>query len=287
MHLKKIMKKILTGVCLLSLTHILIAQDSADKFEQIEKSSRLTYSNSYNSHLNFEGRDVFVPQYGINNTLTYQNKNGFRASLGADYWNEFSPRGIAQNTLGIGYEFAATNRLTGSFDYEHWFLNHPNDTIRNALTNYLSTEWQADFDFIAPHASAAYIFGTEHALYFEFGIKGLLEFDDIFRENQSDKISFAPDITLVTGTDVQFTTINTVFKTRRKTTATSKTNSNEIYGLLNTELTLPVTYAQPRWSVTAAYHYAIPHSLGASDIVSPSFGYFVVGFNWHFLLMKN
>lgn len=281
------MKKILIGIWLLLFTHILIAQDSEDKFEQVEKSSRLTYSANYNSHLNFEGRDVFVPQYAINNTLTYQNKNGFRASFGADYWNEFSPRGIAQNTLGIGYEFAATNRLTGSFDYEHWFINHPNDTIRNALTNYLTTEWQADFDFVVPHVSAGYIFGTEHAYNLEVGIRGLLEFEDIFRENQSDKISFAPDITFMTGTDVQFTTINTVVKTRRKTTPTSKENSIEIYGLLNTELTLPVTYAQPRWSVTAAYHYAIPHSLGASDIVSPAFGYFVVGFNWHIPLMMN
>ena len=281
------MKKIFSLIMFLLFLQILSAQDDADKFGVVEKSTHLTYSSNYNSRLNFEGRDVIVPQYAINNTLTFHTKEGLHASFAADYWSQFSPRGISQNTLGVGYEFAANKWLTGSFDYEHWFINHPNDTLRNALTNYLTTEWQADFDFIAPHASAAYIFGTEKAYNIEFGVKGLIEFDDIFREDQSDKISFAPDITLMTGTDIQFTTINTVVKTKRKTTTSSKTSSNDVYGLLNTELTLPVTYARPRWSVTAEYHYAVPHSLGVSDIVSSPFSYVVIGFNWHILTIKN
>ena len=274
--------KNLLGLIFIALSvQPLIAQETENAFEEVEKSSRISYSSRYTNRLNFEGRDVIEPQYAINNTFTFRSDKGFQAYFGLDYWNKFAPNGIAQTTLGGAYEFNPTKNITASFGYEHWFINSANDTLNKALTNYLNTNLEMDFDFIAPHASASYIFGTESSYSFETGLRGLLEFEDIFRENQTDKISIAPDITLMSGTDVQFTTINTVVKKRRKNIVNSNTSSNSVFGLLNTELTLPVTYAQPRWSVTAAYHYAIPHSLGASDVVLPAFGYFVFEFNWH------
>ena len=281
------MNKLLGIIFFALCAHLAAAQDSENEFEKVEKSSRISYTNNYTSRLNFEGRDVSEPQYAINNTFTYQSNKGFQAYFGVDYWNKFTPNGIAQTTLGGAYEFKAGKRVNGSIGYEHWFVNSTNDTLKNALTNYINTNWEADFEFIAAHASASYIFGTESAYNFQTGINGLLEFEDIFKENQTDKISIAPDITLISGTDVQFTTINTVVKRRKKTIINSTTSSNSVFGLLNTELTLPVTYAQPRWSVTAAYHYAIPHSLGATDVVLPAFGYFVVGFNWHIFVLNS
>ncbi len=280
------MNKILYFAFFIFGAHILHAQESENAFEKVEKSSRISYSNNYTSHLNFEGRNVIESQYAINNTFTFQSNKGFQAYFGADYWSKFAPNGIAQTTLGGAYEFSPTKNINASFGYEHWFVNSANDTLKNALNNYLTTEWEADFDFIAAHATASYIFGTESAYNFEIGLRGLLEFDDIFKENQTDKISIAPDITLMSGTDVQFTTINTVVKNKRNTTVISKMSSNSVFGLLNTELTLPVTYAQPRWSVTAAYHYAIPHSLGITDEVLPAFGYFVLGFNWNLFVFN-
>ena len=280
------MNKILFLALFTLSAHTSSAQESENAFEKVEKSSRISYSNNYTSHLNFEGRNVIESQYAINNAFIYQSNKGFKAYFGADYWSKFAPNAIAQTTLGGAYEFSPAKHINASFGYEHWFVNSANDTLKNALTNYLTTEWEADFDFIAAHATASYIFGTESAYNFETGLRGLLEFDDIFKENQTDKISIAPDITLMSGTDVQFTTINTVVKNKRNTTVISKTSSNSVFGLLNTELTLPVTYAQPRWSVTAAYHYAIPHSLGATDEVLPAFGYFVFGFNWNLFVFN-
>ena len=67
----------------------------------------------------------------------------------------------------------------------------------------------------------------------------------------------------------------------------SKAWPQNIFGLLNTELTLPIKYSQPRFEISAAAHLAIPHSLSASDIVSDAFIYYTLSVNYFIFVDSN
>lgn len=247
--------------------------------EQVEKSSRLGITSENTSNVNFQGRKIGNDQFGVNAGLDYLTSSGFGLHYAADYWSGFQTSGISQHTLGLSYEFDLAPWLEVSLGYEHWFLNAGNDTINKALNNYFTLEVVADADFVKPHFSANFIKGTDNAYGFEIGIGAPINIID----EKKSKLSIIPDITLMSGTDTRLTTL--LIK-RAKGKSTSATSAQSIFGLLNTELTLPITYSQPLFEISAAAHLAIPHSLSASDVVNDAFVYYTLSFNYFIFVAK-
>jgi|GEM_PF-1188431 len=247
--------------------------------EQVEKSSRLGISSQNTSNVNFQGRKIGDSQFGVNAGLNYLTASGFGFHYAADYWSGFTTSGISQHTLGLSYGFDLAPWLEVSVGYEHWFLNAGNDTINTALNNYFTLEVVADADFVKPHFSANYIKGTENSYGFEIGIGAPINVID----KENSKLSITPDVSLMTGIDNRLTTL--LIK-RAKGKSTSTTSSQSIFGLLNTEFTLPLTYSQPLFEISAAAHLAIPHSLSASDVVSDAFVYYTLSFNYFIFVAK-
>ncbi len=245
-------------------------------FEEVEKSSRLGVTSGYTSNVNFQGRKIGNNQFGATSGLDYLTASGFGFHYAADYWSGFTNTGISQHTLGLSYNFDLADWLEGNIGYEHWFLNSGNDTINKSLDNYFTFELVADADFVKPHFLAYYIKGDDKAYGFEIGLGAPISLIN----NDNSKLEITPDITLMSGTDTRLTTLITKrIANRGKPIVT--TNSQSIFGLLNTEFTLPITYSLPRFEVSAAAHFAIPHSLSSSDIVSDNIVYYTLSLNYY------
>lgn len=247
--------------------------------EQVEKSSRLGISSEYTSNVNFQGRKIGNNQFGVNAGLNYVTASGFGLHYTADYWSGFATSGISQHTVGLSYEFDLSSWLEVSLGYERWFLNTGNDTLNSDLNNYFTFGMVADADFVKPHFSANFIKGSENAYGFEIGIGAPISIID----NEKSRLSVTPDIALMSGTDTRLTTL-LIKRARGKSTVS--TSSQSIFGLLNTELTLPITYTQPLFEITAAAHLAIPHSLSANDVVNDAFVYYTLNFNYFIFVAK-
>ncbi len=244
--------------------------------EQVQKSSRLGVSTGYTSNVNFQGRKIGNDQFGASAGLDYLTASGFGFHYAADYWSGFTNTGISQHTLGLSYNFDLADWLEGNIGYEHWFLNSGNDTLNKAIDNYFTFELVADANFVKPHFLASYIKGDDKAYGFEIGLGAPISLIN----NDDSKLEITPDITLMAGTDTRLTTFITKRNANRGKPIVTN-NSQSIFGLLNTEFTLPITYSLPRFEVSAAAHFAIPHSLSSSDIVSDNIVYYTLSLNYY------
>ena len=260
-------------------THVANAQLS---IEQVEKSSRLGVSSGYTSNVNFQGRKIGNDQFGVTAGVDYLTASGFGFHYAADYWSGFTNTGISQHTLGLSYNFDMADWLESTISYEHWFLNAGNDTINKALDNYFTFELVADANFVKPHFTAYYIKGEDKSYGFEIGLGVPISLIN----NDDSKVDITPDITLMSGTDTRLTTLITKRAINRGKPIVT-TNSQSIFGLLNTELTLPITYSLPRFEVSAAAHIAFPHSLSSSDIVSDNIVYYTLSLNYYIFVESN
>ncbi len=274
--------KFVIGFIVLLSNNILNAQLT---IEQVEKSTRIAVKSEYTSDVNFQGRKVGASQYGANIGAELTTVSGFGVHYAADYWSGFSTvSGISQQSLGLNYDIKSVEWLDLGVGYEHWFLNSGNDTINTALTNYFTFDLVADADFVKPHLNAYYISGDDKAYGFELGVGAPINFID----NDTMKLSILPDITLMTGTDTRITNVLTKKRSAKgKVTTTSSSTSSSVFGLLNTELTLPITFRMPRFEISAAAHLALPHSLSASDIVSSAFVYYTLSVNYFIFVDSN
>ncbi len=244
--------------------------DTSEAETEESPDTYLSFGTSYDSKVVYQGRTDGVVQFGLSPSLSFQHKIGFNASVSGDIWSA-EPKPFARTTVGLGWDFDLSDAWSIGVGYERWILHDGTAEEMNALVNNFSL----DFGF-APGSwlfsvSPSLITGTSQAINGNISVSKIFTFPNVF--SQKDKILFLPNIEVVLATDTRFSFQK---KFNGKKTTTSKT----VFRPAAYELTLPIKYKQTgKWSVGAAFHYAIPVNQTKDEGKLENVAYFSLDFN--------
>jgi hypothetical protein len=214
--------------------------------------SRVTVSSGYSSRTAYRGRDNGVPQQMIAPSLAYHHKSGFGIEL-STYWLDQTPKHWDDVTASVSYEFTVGSLLGGVLSYDHfWFSDSSTSSqsvFKNAVGAALSLNWpvlslSVDGDLAIGDASeftlavsASHVFEIPLTLY--------------------NRISLEPMMSATIGE--QNSALTTLRKgPRGKRVIGVQTQTSNTFGILDYEVSLPVTVDLGPVTLSTSVSYIIP-----------------------------
>lgn len=276
---KKICNILLTCLFALSLS----AQD--DSLDLAMKHpgpvSELKISIGYTSNVLSAGRDFEVPQYGIFPSVRYYHKSGFTAGISGSWLEKADPQYSITN-LSAGYTAMLNDTWMLDLTYTHSIYNPDSNAL---LTNSIAGSVLYSIKWFNAGIDYSYLFGSD-----ESGHQLGLSTGGFFHKNTKgiiSGISIAPAITGVMGTS-NMTVYNLPLRqyklgtgetwqrllerTRNRRNNTEGTEN--AFGWLNTELSLPVSISTGRFSLLVSCTYSIPRQFEGETEKPEAKGFF-------------
>jgi hypothetical protein len=229
------------------------------------------------------GRDYGIDQYGINAAVEYNHKKGWYTGCSGSLLSANDPA-YTVTTLYAGFGKGIGQYGRYDFTYSHSFFNPDSNKL---LNNCLSASVSIAKKWFTAGGRYSFLFGEEQGhelivnsgLYFE---KATGSFIDV--------ISCNPGISAVFGTsNIPFKRFTLgqyqqgtgetwqQYKDRiasRRSNRSSSTSSTNEFGLMNLDLTMPVSFIIKNCRLTLSYNYAIPITLPNEATTPDAQGYF-------------
>ncbi|WP_440879947.1 hypothetical protein [Tenacibaculum sp. C7A-26P2] len=240
----------------------IINEEGFDKFLELAKfkTDFLVISIDYNNNTYFSGRDVGIDQFNIAPQITYFNSLGLFLNFGATYFSEFDPKwDFTSISLGYGNNIVKSNRLRWSVSYDRYFYNNPEyNPFKNSFN--AGVEFDNKGKSIGADIIFSYLFGSENASQFVFG--GYKEFK--FFEKGSSQFKLKPELRVTVGQQTVQLARTFTFRGRQITLY----QYHEDYGLVNTQLYVPIQYSNRNFDIDLGYVFNIPSAFEGEENLS-------------------
>jgi len=237
--------------------------------------TRLTVAAGYSSRTTYRGRDNGVPQQMISPSLAFHHTSGFGIEV-STYWLYQTPKQWDDVAASVSYEFSVGNLLGGEVSYSHFWFSDSSRSSKSVFKNdfgaSLSLNWpvlslSVDGDVATGDASE---FTLAVSASDEFGIPLTLH----------SNISFAPSVTATFGE--QNSTLTTLRKgPKGKKVVGVQTQTSNTFGILDYELSLPVTIVLGPLTLSPSVNYIMPLNV-IDQSTTKSFVDVEFGINWAF-----
>jgi hypothetical protein len=280
------MKKVLFISCLLihsqlnAQTKSSATTDNGDElYEQRDTEDSLSLARpylqiggSYVSKVAYNGRTEGVNQYGISPTARIHFGKGWALDYEGGIFSASVPQ-YSFSSVGLSKTFDVGSAEIG-LGFSRWFFNYANNaTDRSEYTGELdfSINWSVD-DFTIGSSNALLV-GKQRALFLEPTIGW--ETSGRFGNNLAFKWAFSPTAAIDFGSDV------TTRVVKLRPNKPGRLVSKPFFGVLNYDISLPISLAFKGSELTLGYHFYVPKNVELPNTTTP-FGVFEVGFNQRF-----
>jgi hypothetical protein len=244
---------------------------------------------SFSSRALSAGRDFGVNQYSLMPSISYYHKSGLHAGIAANLLSDAEPK-YNLTTAAIGF----SDTITAKWSYDIYYVrNFFNPDTAGLIQNSANVSISFLPEYFNSFLQYSYLFGDEKAHRIIAAGNAYLSKDC---RRVIDNISFTPGAAFTFGTaNVPFNTFTSAqFKTgsglswqqwkaqrlsRRFGLTTGKENLK--FGLMNIDLSVPVSISIKNFQIGLNYTYAIPQSLSeetGSQIQST--GYFGISLGY-------
>ncbi|MFT7035777.1 MAG: hypothetical protein ACJA2S_004301 [Cyclobacteriaceae bacterium] len=231
-----------------------------------KKNYHFLYLNSgYTGQSTFAGRDLGLDQFNITNQALYFNSKGFNARIYGIWYSELEPN---YNVTGVslGYSYRPKNnkkwRFRSSFD--HYFFAQVDGEESSNLTNNISLGLSYKFNKnLSSSFGSSYLLGNEVAPQLSWNIYGRF---DLYRKSIFNSITFDPSISFYWSSErviYQYEQFSPRFPNR--TFITEEEQSS--FGLMNTRITLPISFNRNKWDFELGYNFVLPTSPLGEDVI--------------------
>jgi hypothetical protein len=239
--------------------------DSLLELQQSE-SSQLAIRFSYNSNVLSAGRTLGIENFGLSPGISYFHKSGFYADASGFWSKDFEPS-YYLSVLSAGYMKDITKHLSIMAGFDKYAYNFKGDDVYIPYRNTLSFTPIVDINPISLSVNYSFYFGDQYAhrlmpgLSFTAARRKLWNFD---------RISISPSFFLLWGneiiTKIEYVPPSTLrelvqnvreYGTRYKTVITE----NEVFGVMNYAISLPLSISYKNWGFSLTYIYNIPKAL--------------------------
>ncbi len=262
---------LLTAQDIDSLLAVLKSYQDEDWFLLLNDNSKyhIVYvQTGFENNTYFTGRDIGVDQYNMYIQTVY-NYRGFTAAAAGVIYSEFEPHWYT-SMLSLGYQKGIISPLPLdlSVSYDRYFFHDSDDSLLSTFPNSLnlgvvhtSPYWGVLLDY-------SLLFGTETSSQFSGALYTKFT---LLRWKGGNKCILKPQMSFVFGSEE--TAFLRLPGSRRPPISSTR------FGLLNTEITIPLICYAGDVDMSLAYRYNIPRSLdaeteyAATSLFSLSLGY--------------
>lgn len=240
----------------------------AQLFDDIKQQDYLYINNLYNSKTLFSGRDFGVNQFSFFPSVSYIDSNNFFLNISSGYFSGVSPEWDFV-TLSGGYSNYITKdkSLLASLAYSYSSYSQDVADLNNqrvsASISYRKNKFRNA-------TTAGYLFGGLHSYF----ISNNSYLDIVFLKMKTVELSVQPrfglfwgnqTITELVSTGIRFSPFELV--------------DRDVFQLLNTELSLPITIDFGNWDLELEYTLAVPNALPGEEEPQNS-GYFSISLGY-------
>ncbi len=224
-----------------------------------ERHYHIFYLNgAYQNRTYFTGRDIGVDQYNVS-LLTAYHYRGFTASAGALIYSEFEPHwNLTQLSLGYRRQLFRNLPLEAGISYGRYCFHDTDDSLTVMYPNSLAL----NLSYAAPHwglmLDPVIFFGDSSTAQISTSVFGDLP---LLRLKGGSRFKLKPRISMIFGNEPSAYTA---------LPGTLTPLVSESFGLLNTEIVIPLLWYRGNLDVSAGFHYNIPHAPGGDTEYEPT-----------------
>lgn len=230
-----------------------------DLFKLSENLDFLHFSINYNNNTYFSGRDIGIDQFSMTPQINYIHSKGYFAGLSGVYYNELDPKwDYTSITVGYGKRFGKTKQYRWSVNYDRYFFSEPsNNPLKNSIN--FSLEIDNKSRTIGTELTTSFLFGSEKSAQIVSSSYGEIS----LIKKKGNELKFRPTLRFIIAQ--QTIQLAQTFTFRDRTFTVYRQNNE--FGLLNTQLLLPLQYSYSGFDFEAGYILNIPSAIeGESDI---------------------
>ncbi len=234
-------------------------------------------SVTYSSNTFFAGRDSGVDQFNITPQVSYFSSSGFNAAITSVYFQEQDPNwDFVALTAGYGNTIGQRKNVHYNLSYSRFFFSDGFDEFNNSIDVSIGLRNKArTFGVIG---SASYLFGSEQSIQLSTRVYG----NFALSEGSGYALKFRPQLTFLAAEQA----ISIEPPPPMPGAPPPPLLTFEEFGLLNTQLSLPISYTTSTWDIELGWNLNLPSPIeGEGDLDSTNF--FSLSVGYLFDLSKN
>lgn len=227
-------------------------------------------SVSYNTNTFFSGRDSGTDQFNIIPQVSYYHSSGFNASISGIYYQNFAPAWDF-TSVSVGYfnTIGKQKNFNYNLGYTHFFYSDDFDDFTNSID--LSVGIRNTKRTLGTTLAASYLFGTDTSL--QLVSNSFLNIN--LKRTSNLALRFRPNISFIIAD--QTYTFNSII--RSPLGPRIVTVVQEVFDLLNTQLSFPLSLSTKSWDFEVGYHLNLPNAVSnESNLSNTNFFSFSVGY---------
>lgn len=227
-------------------------------------------SVSYNTNTFFSGRDSGTDQFNIIPQVSYYHSSGFNASISGIYYQNFAPAWDF-TSVSVGYfnTIGKQKNFNYNLGYTHFFYSDDFDDFTNSID--LSVGIRNTKRTLGTTLAASYLFGTDTSL--QLVSNSFLNIN--LKRTSNLALRFRPNISFIIA-DQTYTFSSLI---RSPLGPRIVTVVQEVFDLLNTQLSFPLSLSTKSWDFEIGYHLNLPNAVSnESNLSNTNFFSFSVGY---------
>ena len=227
-------------------------------------------SVSYNTNTFFSGRDSGTDQFNIIPQVSYYHSSGFNASISGIYYQNFAPAWDF-TSVSVGYfnTIGKQKNFNYNLGYTHFFYSDDFDDFTNSID--LSVGFRNTKRTLGTTLAASYLFGTDTSL--QLVSNSFLNIN--LKRTPNLALRFRPNISFIIA-DQTYTFSSII---RSPLGPRIVTVVQEVFDLLNTQLSFPLSLSTKSWDFEVGYHLNLPNAVSnESNLSNTNFFSFSVGY---------
>lgn len=252
--------------------------------------NQLAVRVGYNSNVVGDTRTLNINKFGLSPGLSFYHRSGAFADL-ASYWSkEYNPR-LYLTMASVGYLATPSKHWSVMAEYSHYFYNKSvsnGDSVTITNTPYTNNIYIANFLEVRKltlRLDYSLLFGdlAAHRIYPAIGL-------NLVRRKWLglDRVTFFPSAGLLYGRETLTTTVFNwtrpaeYFLLKRQGLPTEHEETNKVWGVMNYNISFPLSIALKGWSFLASYTYNFPQTLPGETLDLSHSGYITVSITRYF-----
>ncbi|MGB1042097.1 MAG: hypothetical protein ACPGU6_01775 [Tenacibaculum sp.] len=251
----------------------ILEEEEVDSFlKSVTKFKFLHLSIDYNTNTYFSGRDIGVNQFNSNPQITYLHSNGFFAGISGVFFEQFTPQwDYTSATLGFAQKTGKSETFGWSASYTRYFFTNASEenTLENTIS--LGIDLENKKKTLGTELTTAYLFGSDDSFQITLSTYGVISLS----KKTNSHLKLRPELQIIAAEQtIQLSQIITV----RDREFTRYILNND-FGLMNTQLLIPLQYSTGNIDFELGYIVNFPTSLSgesalkATDLFNFSISY--------------
>ncbi len=246
---------------------LLIDDQIVEWEEAAAHATRFVLALGSDSHVASRGRDNSVQQFGVSPSLTFHHRSGFFLTAGV-HWLDRTSNHWDQGILGVGYEFPLSKRLSGSIAYTRFWFSDSSVQQRSQLHNNVGGELSLETPIANFGSTFDFAFSSQSEITWAFLLSRPIEFSG---ETFLAHFGLEPTLTAVYGEQNSELTQLRIQRVRRTASTQRVTQISNMFGILDYEFSLPVSFQLGSISGILSMTYIIPVNIIDASSTVPFF----------------